>query len=155
MAGRPKKHDSRDKQYRVRLNANEDKMLSYASSATGKQKSEIFRQALVEYYQNILVNELNSEDGDFEWNDRGGISLKRVIECPYCEARNGIDFEDYCSESIDEDRQMGDEITYSFDITNYKCVSCGNVFRIVGFICEYPIGAFDYEEINVVRRKVL
>ena len=34
MAGRPKKDDSREKQYRVRLNDEEDKMLDYASQAT-------------------------------------------------------------------------------------------------------------------------
>ena len=46
MAGRPKKEDSREKQYRVRLNDEEDKMLDYASRATGVRKSEIFRKAL-------------------------------------------------------------------------------------------------------------
>ena len=46
MAGRPPKEDSRDKQYRVRLNDVEDEMLSFCSEETGEAKSEIFRKAL-------------------------------------------------------------------------------------------------------------
>ena len=41
-----KKEDSRDKQYRVRLNDAEDEMLSFCSEETGEAKSEIFRKAL-------------------------------------------------------------------------------------------------------------
>ena len=55
MAGRPPKDNSRDKQYRVRLNDEEDSMLSYVSSLTGKQKSEIFRNALEDYYHKIII----------------------------------------------------------------------------------------------------
>ena len=153
MAGRPKIDDGRDRQYRVRLNDKENEMLNYASLTTGKKKSEIFRQALVDYYQNILVNEFNSEDEDFEWEDMGGISLKRVVKCPYCNSGNGIDFSDYSSESVDRERQMGDEITYNFDVENYKCASCSKVFQIEGFICEYPVGAFNYEEINIIENE--
>ena len=36
MKGRPKKEDSRDRQYRVRLNSVEDQMLSYASEFFGR-----------------------------------------------------------------------------------------------------------------------
>ena len=52
MAGRPPKEDSRDKQYRVRLNDAEDEMLSFCSEETGEAKSEIFRKALKAYYEN-------------------------------------------------------------------------------------------------------
>ena len=52
MAGRPPKEDSRDKQYRVRLNDVEDEMLSFCSEETGEAKSEIFRKALKAYYEN-------------------------------------------------------------------------------------------------------
>ena len=45
MLGRPKKRDSREKQYRVRLNDKEDEMLAFSSNATGVPKSEIFRKA--------------------------------------------------------------------------------------------------------------
>ena len=52
MAVRPPKEDSRDKQYRVRLNDVEDEMLSFCSEETGEAKSEIFRKALKAYYEN-------------------------------------------------------------------------------------------------------
>ncbi len=56
MAGRPPKEDSRDKQYRVRLNDAEDEMLSFCSEETGEAKSEIFRKLLkhITRIQNIL-----------------------------------------------------------------------------------------------------
>ena len=53
MLGRPKKEDSREKQYRVRLNDKEDEMLAFASNATGVPKSEIFRKALQEYCEKV------------------------------------------------------------------------------------------------------
>ena len=37
MAGRPKKEDSRDNQYRVRLNDNENEMLEYVSKMNEKK----------------------------------------------------------------------------------------------------------------------
>ena len=43
MRGRPKLPDSRNNQYRVRLNDEENQKLEYASTVTGKPKSEIFR----------------------------------------------------------------------------------------------------------------
>lgn len=148
MRGRPKMNDSRDKQYRVRLNTEEDNMLEYASQATGKQKSEVFRKALEEYYQKVRVAEYTqNEDYEEEWKMEG-ISLKRVIDCPYCGAGNGMDFSDDCEASYD-DRQMGEEITYSFDWEECECSSCGKKFRVSGYICEYPVGAYNDEQIDV------
>ncbi len=155
MAGRPKLEDSRDNQYRVRLNDSEDEMLEYASEKTGKTKSDIFRQALKDYYNRLLVDEFVDEMSDelsYEeiWGDIG-ISLQRVIKCPYCGTGNKVDLDNCCSETVDEDRQMGEEVTYSFDLDDYKCRECGQEFRIQGFICEYPPGIFNYEEINVTK----
>ena len=62
MAGRPKKEDSRDNQYRVRLNDDENEMLEYASKMTDKAKSEVFRQALRDYYNKVKLQEAISED---------------------------------------------------------------------------------------------
>ena len=110
MAGRPPKENSRDKQYRVRLNDEEDEMLSFCSEETGEAKSDIFRKALKAYYENAkyVKNALDSKtessdlaDEDMEFEeyeeydeydeyedcDMGGISLKRAIECPYCGQR--------------------------------------------------------------------
>lgn len=147
MRGRPKKEDSRDKQYRVRLNEQEDRMLAYASELMGKQKSDIFRNALEDYYNKIRINEHIIEDEECDW-EMDHISLKRVIDCPYCGARNRIDFEEEC-EAWSEERQMGEEITYSFDLEEYECQVCGRAFHISGYICEYPVGAYNDEDINV------
>ena len=40
--GRPPVDDKRDNQYRVRLNDEENQMLSYCSEMTGQPKSQIF-----------------------------------------------------------------------------------------------------------------
>lgn len=149
MRGRPKKENSRDKQYRVRLNDDEDGMLSYASGVTGKQKSEIFRQALVDYYNNLRVKEYNSDE--MEWEPEG-ISLVRIIDCPYCGTGNQIDFEEDC-DSWSEERQMGPEITYSFNWEECDCEACGQSFRVSGYICEYPVGMYNYEDIKVEKNE--
>ena len=165
MAGRPPKENSRDKQYRVRLNDDEEKMLSFCSEETGEAKSDIFRKALKAYYENTkyvknaLENKNESVDlaeknleydeyEEYDEYDMGGISLKRVIECPYCSAANNIDFSDYSDTSTDE-RQMGPEVEHYFDVEEWECVECGKEFRVHGSIWEYPLGAYNYEDINV------
>ena len=153
MAGRPPKDNSRDKQYRVRLNESEDKILQYVSETTGKQKSEIFRNALEDYYNKVRVQEAIQADEEFDDWDTGHISLKRVIDCPYCGAANKCDFEEDC-ESWSEERQMGEEITYHFEWDWYECSICGKKMRIYGDICEYPVGAYNYEDITVEEEKV-
>jgi len=45
---------------------------------------------------------------------------------------------------------MGPEIVYSFDSDDiYECPKCGNSIHISGWIREYPIGAYDSEDIVV------
>lgn len=154
MAGRPPKSDCRDKQYRVRLNDVEDGMLNYVSNLTGKQKSEIFRNALEDYYNKVRVREaLYEESEDIGWETEH-ISLKRIIDCPYCGAPNKCDFEEDF-DSWSEERQMGEEITYHFDWEEYRCCSCGKRMHIYGDICEYPVGAYNYEKINVDEMEVV
>ena len=38
---------------------------------------------------------------------------------------------------------------YEFDY-EVHCTSCEGAFRVQGYISEYPIGALNHEEINVV-----
>ena len=163
MAGRPPKENSRDKQYRVRLNDLEDEMLKFCSEETGEAKSEIFRKALKGYYENAkyLKNVLQDKEESIDssetpdWDEvcdygMDHISLKRAIPCPYCDANNNMDFEkDY--ESFEEERQMGPQITYSFDWSDCICEECEKRFRVYGSIWEYPIGAYNYEEIDTER----
>ena len=163
MVGRPPKENSRDKQYRVRLNNVEDEMLSFCSKETGEAKSEIFRNALRSYYENtkyfknILNNKENPHEIDYQDNVEydeyyefkiNHISLKRAIACPYCGVENNMDFEENC-ECFDEERKMGPQRTYCFDWPDYKCGICGKRFKIKGSIWEYPLGSYNYESIDV------
>lgn len=150
MAGRPPKDNSRDKQYRVRLNESEDRILKYVSEMTGKQKSEIFRNALEDYYNKVRMQEAIQADTGFAVWDTEHISLKRVIDCPYCDVANKCDFEEAYEPSYDE-RSMGVEITYNFDWKSYECCSCRRIIHISGYISEYPVGAYDHENIKVEK----
>lgn len=141
--GRPTIDDKRDNQYRVRLNDEENQMLSYCSQMTGQPKSQIFRRALEEYYQTVQLNEMEMETD--------GISMKRVIKCPHCGAGNAIDLSDYSTGDYISERQMGPEIQHSFNCEDYECSVCGYTFRIEGYINEYPVGAYNFEEINVTE----
>ena len=156
MAGRPKKEDSRDNQYRVRLNDDENEMLDYVSRMTEKAKSEVFRQALTELYQKTKLAEARRDfEGEFDqseeyeptWEDEH-VSLKRTIDCPYCGHTHMMDFEDDC-ESSSSERSMGPEILYEFDLDDCVCEKCGKQFRVKGFICEYPMGCYNHEGIDV------
>ena len=154
MLGRPKKEDSREKQYRIRLNDKEDEMLAFASNATGVPKSEIFRKALQEYCEKVKLQQAAEEIGDdTTWEDNR-ISLQRAVECPYCKAKNRIDLEDEGTVSASE-RQMGDETLYEFQNVEFQCHSCGQAFTVSGYISEYPIGAFNAESIKVAPTKPL
>lgn len=45
---------------------------------------------------------------------------------------------------------MGPDIVYSFNSEDsYECPKCSKVIQIVGWIREYPVGAYDSEDINV------
>jgi DNA-directed RNA polymerase subunit RPC12/RpoP len=81
--------------------------------------------------------------------DLGGISLKRVIDCPHCGHSNMIDLEDYETSSSSTERPMGPDVLHEFDCDDYECAGCGKPFRITGYISEYPLGAYEHEEINV------
>ena len=128
MAGRPKKDDSREKQYRVRLNDEEDKMLDYARQVQLRQIAE-------------------EAEPDESWED-DRISLQRVVECPYCHAKNRIDLEDEGTETTGE-RQMGCEVIYEFEDVEFLCHNCGRSFAVSGYISEYPIGAFNFEDLKI------
>lgn len=156
MKGQPYKKNNRDKQYRVRLNNEEDEKLNFCSKETGELKSEIFRKALDSYYENVklLKNIQNEYDATYDDNEEymlemDHISLKRSIECPYCGNSNNIDFSEDC-DTTSEERQMGPQIEYSFDWEDYECESCGKYFGINGSIWEYPVGAYNHQDINII-----
>ena len=50
----------------------------------------------------------------------------------------------------ESDNCMGPDMVYSFDSEeNYHCDYCGKLLRIEGWIREYPMGAYDSEDVNV------
>lgn len=79
------------------------------------------------------------------------ISLIRVIECPYCQAKQEVDLEDYVYDesSSEKENGMGPDILYSFDSEdNHECQSCHAKFRISGWVREYPVGVYDSDRID-------
>lgn len=143
--GRPTVEDKRTNQYRVLMNDEEDKMLDYCSKETGLPKSQIFRKGIEVLYQQVRLNEYGQ---DYD----GHISLRRIVNCPNCGSGNDIDFEDYITDECCYERQMGSEIEHVFICEDYECTSCGQRFTVEGSIHEYPIGAYDSEEIHVRER---
>ena len=78
---RPKKDDARDIVYKVRLNVEEDRMLTDASEWTSQAKSEVFRKALLDYYKAVKVSKYISdtamEESGWAFDH---ISQQRVIQ---------------------------------------------------------------------------
>ena len=80
------------------------------------------------------------------------VSLIRDIECPWCGKTFEVDLEDYLyDESSDEgENVMGPDCVYSFDSEEcQECPECGKPVKVSGWIREYPIGAYDSEDIDV------
>lgn len=70
----------------------------------------------------------------------------------YNEILNTVDLEDYVySESSNErENGMGPDFVRYFDSEqSYECPDCGNVIRISGWKREYPMGAFDSENVDI------
>ena len=58
--GRPTKDNKRDDSYRIRLNAEEKKMLTQISEWSGLTKADIIRTALFSYYDLVKSNKSTS-----------------------------------------------------------------------------------------------
>ena len=61
----------------------------------------------------------------------------------------------FYSESSDErENGMGPDFVRYFDSEqSYECQDCGKIIRISGWKREYPMGAFDSEDVDVALRK--
>lgn len=80
------------------------------------------------------------------------VSLIRTVRCPYCGEEMEVDLEDYQTDQSSDEREngMGPDIVYSFDSEgNIECPSCSGAYRISGWIREYPLGAYDSEDVDV------
>lgn len=80
------------------------------------------------------------------------VFLIRSICCPYCYKENKVDLEEYMynQSTYEKENGMGQDVVYSFNSeNNYQCPECDATIQIEGWIREYPIGAYDSENINV------
>lgn len=150
MRGRPKKENARDIVYKVRLNAEEDQMLTHASEWTGQAKSEVFRKALCGYYKAVEVKDhmANKEMEAVSWPTEH-IRQQRLIRCPYpdCGEEFLVGFDDY-SEEQDSEEPMGCRCEHIFDTLDIEYPECRRCLHVAGVISEYPIGAYEYEKNN-------
>ena len=124
-------------------------VLTELDETTGQAKSDIIRKALNEYLHKVQINEYNlsPENDDLILE---GINMQRVLTCPYCGKTNIFDFTDLCNVSSYE-RQMGTENLYEFDEVELICTNCNKKSMVNGYISEYPLGAFNGEEIKVAK----
>lgn len=77
--------------------------------------------------------------------------LEEVI-CPNCGFEDLVDLEDYiiCDSSDESENGMGPDLVRYFDTEqNYECPNCDKIIRISGWKREYPIGAFDSEDVDI------
>ena len=79
--------------------------------------------------------------------------LERDIVCPCCGETVLIDLEDFVADTTWTDSQrdddMGPENVYEFDPdAPCECPKCNKLFTISGWLREYPIGAYDSDDIE-------
>lgn len=89
---------------------------------------------------------MDFDDWQFE------LEMMENIKCPNCGAEDIIDLEDYVySESSNEkENGMGPDFVRYFDSErSYECPECGRIIRISGWKREYPMGAFDSEDVDI------
>ena len=82
------------------------------------------------------------------------VPLYRSLRCPYCNKEITVNLEDflYSQSSCEKENGMGPDLVYSFDSEdNYNCPECGELVILEGWIREYPIGAYDSENINISK----
>ena len=72
-----------------------------------------------------------------------------IIQCEECGNIIVIKKEYLDAETSSYERQMGPEVEHYFDVEDWDCVECGKRFRVHGSIWEYPLGAYNWEDINV------
>lgn len=108
-----------------------------------------------DHYWDIITQRESEGDEFIDFEDTYGyrsVSLIRKVQCPYCGEEPEFDLEDfqYDQSSDEKENGMGPDIVYSFDSEDStECPSCKKKFRIYGWIREYPVGAYDSEQIDV------
>lgn len=73
---------------------------------------------------------------------------KQIVKCPYCLTDTVINFESYNVNSVMDERNMGKEIQHIVEVEEYKCKNCGKEYNTKDSIWGYPIGAYNYHELE-------
>ena len=119
------------------------------------QNQEQFETFHTEHYWDIITERESKGEEFIDVEDMYGyrsVSLIRTVKCPYCGDESEIDLEDYetGTSSYDNEIGMGEDMVYEFDTEdNLECPKCVRKFRVSGWIREYPMGAYDSEDIKV------
>lgn len=114
-----------------------------------------FESFETKHFWNIIQQREADGDKFISFEDLYGyksVSLVRTIECPHCHEDLEIDLEDYIYDQSSDERDsgMGPDMVYSFDTEeDFECPYCGRFFQVSGWIREYPMGAYDSEDIFV------
>jgi DNA-binding transcriptional MerR regulator len=119
------------------------------------EDKEEFETFHTERYWNIIVEREAKGEEFVDFEDLYGyqpVSLIRTVTCPHCGEELEVDLEDYETDvsSYDNEIGMGEDMVYSFDSEdNIECLACQGKYRVSGWVREYPIGAYDSEEVDV------
>ena len=119
------------------------------------EDKEEFETFHTERYWDIITERESKGEEFVDFEDLYGyqpVSLIRTVTCPYCGEELEVDLEDYETDvsSYDNENGMGEDMVYSFDSEdNIECPACQRKYRDSGWIREYPIGAYDSEEVDV------
>ena len=119
------------------------------------EDKEEFETFHTERYWDIITERESKGEEFIDFEDLYGyqpVSLIRTVTCPYCGEELEVDLEDYETDvsSYDNENGMGEDMVYSFDSEdNIECPACQRKYRVSGWIREYPIGAYDSEEVDV------
>lgn len=77
-------------------------------------------------------------------------SFYRTFHCPCCGKKIGFDLSNYESDVISNEYNMGSDTVYFFDSMDaLECEYCYQPLHVEGWIREYPVGAWDSEELNI------
>ncbi len=116
------------------------------------EKSQIIREVYLSKKENCKEILLGGRSAMIlkDLHETDMISFKRNITCPKCTKDFEVDLNDYVYDQSSDECPMGCDTVYNFDTeSDFVCPHCGRSIRVKGWIREYPIGAYDSEDIIV------
>ena len=114
-----------------------------------------FETFQTQHYWDIISEKRSGRRGIYRYRGYVWIStgsLERAVKCPHCGHEENVDLEDfmYDESSYEKENGMGPDLVYSINSEDcYECPECGHTLKIEGWIREYPMGAYDSEDIKV------